>query len=159
MTARLPDFGFFRTIFGTIARNPISFLAVIFVGAAAWRLDFLIDRLLDVLESPKWCGSAIHAEKISPGSTFKGLDSCLELLKMQVSPIGTALLVAVGTMAFSLVVLVVVVMANARAKATLPGGSSFDISGNRAAAEGAKETADAAAEKAEEIAGDGPGAG
>jgi hypothetical protein len=155
MSWRLPNFGFFRTIFGTVARNPISFLAVVFVGLAAWRLDLLTDRLLDVLESPKWCGNAIQAEKISPGNSFKGLESCLKLLEMQLSSMGTALLLTVGTMAFSLVVLVVVVMANARAKATLPGGMDIDIGTdpNKAAARAAEHVVEGAEEAAEEVKG------
>lgn len=155
---KIPNFGFFRTIFASLARNPISFLAVLFVGAAAWRLEVLTDRLLDVLESPKWCANAIQAEKISPGSTFKGLDSCLELLKMQVAPIGVSLQMAVGTLAISLFVLVVVVLANARAKATLPGGMELDVGADpnaakRAAAEAADHVAEGAEEARDEVKG------
>jgi hypothetical protein len=52
-------------------------------------------------------------------------------------------------MAFSLVVLVVVVLANARAKATLPGGMDFDIGGDPAKI-AAERAADHVAERAEE---------
>ena len=106
---------FWRQLLTTISRNPISFFAVICVASAATLLYFITDRLLDVLESPKWCANAIQAEKISPGTTFKGLESCLELLKMQLSAMGTGFHIALGAFAFSLVVLIVVVVAGARA--------------------------------------------
>jgi hypothetical protein len=151
--------GFWATLLGTVARNPISFFAVLCVATAAWLLYIITDRLLDVLESPKWCANAIQAEKISPGSTFKGLDSCLALLKMQLSAMGTGFHIALSAFSFSLIVLVVVVLAGARAKGKAPGGFEFDVSSkdDQAAAEGAKQTAAAAVAEAKEIATNGPG--
>lgn len=106
---------FWRSLLGTISRNPISFFAVVCVATAGWLLYAMSDRLLDVLESPKWCANAIQAERISPGSTFKGLESCLDLLKMQLAALGTGLHITLGAFAFSLIVLIVVVVAGARA--------------------------------------------
>lgn len=144
---------FWRTILQTIARNPISFFAVACVASAAWLLYIVTDRLLDVLESPAWCAKAIQAEKISPGSTFKGLDSCLELLKMQLSSLGMGFHIALGAFSFSLIVLVVVVVAGARASGKLgPDGLAWDVS-RQNAAKAADQVADAAVDEAEQIKG------
>lgn len=119
---------FWRQLLQTIARNPISFFAVICVASAAWLLYIITDRLLDVLESPKWCANAIQAEKISPGSTFKGLEACLEILQLQLSTMGTGFHIALSGFTFSLVVLVVVVVAGARASGKLgSGGVEFNV--------------------------------
>jgi hypothetical protein len=142
---------FWRDLLRTISRNPISFFAVICVASAAWLLYIVTDRLLDVLESPQWCAKAIQAEKISPGSTFKGLESCLELLKMQLSSLGTGFHIALGAFAFSLIVLVVVVVAGARASGKVgPTGMDFNI-GKNGAGDAADEVAKAADDKAEQI--------
>lgn len=150
---------FWRQLLNTISRNPISFFAVICVASAAYLLYIITDRLLDVLESPQWCGKAIQAEKISPGTTFKGLDSCLDLLKMQLSALGTGFHIALGAFAFSMIVLVVVVVAGARASGKVgSSGLEFDINRHDApypAAKAAEETAEAAVDKAQEIAAEG----
>lgn len=146
---------FSRTLLQTIAKNPISFFAVICVASAAWLLFLITDRLLDVLESPQWCAKAIQAEKITPGNSFKGLESCLELLKMQLSSLGTGFHIALGAFAFSLIVLVVVVVAGARASGKLPGGVEFNVSRNDDAVAGAKHVEEAATEARAEVE-DGP---
>ena len=139
---------FWLSLLATIARNPISFFAVICVATAAWLLYVITDRLLDVLESPKWCANAIQAEKISPGLTFKGLDSCLELLKLQLSSMGTGFHIALGAFAFSLVVLIVVVVAGARASGKIA-GMEFNMS--RQAKDAAEHVVDGAQQAADEI--------
>jgi hypothetical protein len=143
---------FWRQLLGTISRNPISFFAVICVASAAWLLYVVTDRLLDVLESPQWCAKAIQAEKISPGATFKGLDSCLELLKMQLSSLGTGFHIALGAFAFSLIVLVVVVVAGARASVAIgPTGIKGDMSRHQEAAAAADHVVEGAEAAAQEV--------
>jgi hypothetical protein len=143
--------GFWRSLLATVSRNPISFFAVVCVASAAWLLYVVTDRLLDVLESPQWCAKAIQAEKITPGNSFKGLESCLELLKMQLASLGTGFHIALGAFAFSLIVLVVVVVAGAKANAKLPGGLEFDVGADpNAAKRAAERAADHVAEGAEE---------
>lgn len=143
---------FWRQLLATIARNPISFFAVVCVASAAWLLYIITDRLLDVLESPQWCAKAIQAEKISPGNTFKGLDSCLELLTLQLSSLGMGFHIALGAFAFSLIVLVVVVVAGAKASGKFgPQGMEFDMSRHDAATNAAEKVAKAADDKADEI--------
>lgn len=119
---------FWRTLLQTLAKNPISTFAVLCVAATAAFLGYMSDRLLTVLESADWCGKAIQAEKISPGSTYVGLTTCVELLKIQLTAVATGFHIGLSAYAFSLVVLVVVVVAGARAAGKLPGGIEFNVS-------------------------------
>lgn len=119
---------FRRTLLNTLARNPISLFAVFCVACTAAFLGFMSHRLLTVLESSQWCGKAIQAEKISPGTTYVGLTTCVDLLKIQLQAVATGFHIGLGAYAFSLVVLIVVVVAGARASGKLPGGVEFDVS-------------------------------
>lgn len=140
-----------RTIWHTLARNPISTFAVLCVACTAAFLGYMADRMSTVLESSGWCGKAIQAEKISPGSTYVGLTTCVELLKIQLQAIATGFHISIGAFAFSLVVLIVVVVAGARAAGKLPGGVEFDI--GKDAAQAADQVAEAAVDEAEQIKG------
>jgi hypothetical protein len=142
---------FWRTLGQTLARNPISTFAVFCVACTAAFLGFMSDRLLTVLESSDWCGKAIQAEKISPGSTYVGLTTCVDLLKVQLQAVATGFHIGLSAYAFSLVVLIVVVVAGAKASGKMPGGIEFNVS--RDAEEAADEVAGAAVDKAEEIKG------
>lgn len=139
---------FRRTLADTIAKNPISLFAVFCVACTAAFLGYLTLRMSTVLESSTWCSKAIQAEKISPGNTYVGLTTCVELLKIQLQALATGFHISVGSFAFSLVVLVVIVVAGARASGKLPGGVDFDISRQDAAAGAAH------VEKAAEVAAD-----
>lgn len=135
---------FWRTLANTVARNPISTFAVFCVACTAAFLGYMSDRLLTVLESASWCGKAIQAEKISPGNTYVGLTTCVDLLKIQLQAVATGFHIGLGAYAFSLIVLIVVVVAGAKASGKLPGGVEFDVSRDEAAdhvVEGAKEAA------------------
>lgn len=112
----------------TLAKNPISTFAVFCVGCTAAFLGFMAHRLLTVLESSAWCGKAIHAEKISPGSTYVGLTTCVDLLKIQLEAVATGFHISLTAYALTLIVLIVVVIAGARASGKLPGGVEFDVS-------------------------------
>lgn len=118
---------FWQTLAQTLARNPISTFAVLCVAATAAFLGYMSDRLLTVLESADWCGKAIQAEKISPGSTYVGLTTCVELLKIQLSAVSTGFHIGLSAYAFSLVVLIVVVVAGAKASGKMP-GIEFNVS-------------------------------
>lgn len=140
---------FWRSLLQTIARNPISFFAVFCVACTAAFLGFMSYRLLTVLESSQWCAKAIQAERISPGSTYVGLTTCVDLLKIQLQAVATGFHIGLGAYAFSLIVLIVVVVAGARASGKMPGGIEFNVSRDDAA----DEVAGAAVDKAEEIKG------
>jgi hypothetical protein len=142
---------FWRILANTIARNPISTFAVLCVACTAAFLGFMSDRLLTVLESSSWCAKAIQAEKISPGSTYVGLTTCVELLTIQLSAIATGFHISVGAFAFSLIVLVVIVVAGARASGKLGAtGVQFDV-GKHEADKAAQHVADEAQGAADEV--------
>ncbi len=107
--------GFWRTMLNTLARNPISFFAVICVASTAAFLGYLTLRMSTVLESPSWCSTAIQAEKVSPGSTYVGLTTCVTLLQIQLEALATGFHISVGSFGLSLIVLIVVVVAGAKA--------------------------------------------
>lgn len=119
---------FRQSLLNTLAKNPISLFAVFCVACTAAFLGFMAHRLLTVLESSQWCGKAIQAEKISPGSTYVGLTTCVDLLKIQLQAVATGFHIALGAYALTLIVLIVVVVAGARASGKLPGGVEFDVS-------------------------------
>lgn len=146
---------FWRSLLQTIARNPISFFAVFCVVCTAAFLGFMSHRLLTVLESSDWCGKAIQAEKISPGSTYVGLTTCVDLLKIQLQAVATGFHISLGAYALTLIVLIVVVVAGARASGKVgTQGVEFNVSrddDDKPASEAAKEVAGAAVTKAKEI--------
>lgn len=124
--------GFWRTLLQTLARNPISFFAVLCVAATAAFLGYLTLRMAEVLESSGWCGKAIQAEKISPGSTYVGLTTCVDLLKIQLQAMATGFHIAVGSFALTLIVLIVVVVAGAKAAGKVgPSGIDFNVGKDR----------------------------
>jgi hypothetical protein len=144
---------FWRSLLQTIAKNPISLFAVLCVAATAAFLGVLTYRLLVVLESPAWCAKAIQAEKVTPGDTYVGLTTCVELLKIQLSAVATGFHISTGGFVFVLIVLIVVVVAGARASGKVgAGGLEFDMSRQDAAAAGAAAAADHVVEGAEQAA-------
>jgi hypothetical protein len=140
---------FWRRILDTIARNPISFFAVLCVAATASFLGYMTHRMVDVLESPNWCARAVQAERIS-GEGFTGLTACVELLTIQLQAVSTGFHISIGSYSLALLVLVVVVVAGAKASLALSKDSiSADISRQDpvAAAEHVVEGAEQAADE------------
>lgn len=120
-------------MWSVIKKNPISSFAVLCVAASAGFLCYMAIWLTTVLSSSEWCAKAIQAEKITPGNTFVGLTSCVELLKIQLQAISMNSQIVVGSFALCLLVLVVIVVAGAKAAGRLPGGIEFDVSRQEAA--------------------------
>lgn len=114
---------------GVLKRNPISFFAVLCIAAIGIFLGYLIVWHTNVLSSEGWCAKSIMAEKISPGSSFVGLTTCTELLKIQLQAMALNSHIMLGSYSFMIVVLMVVVVARAKASANLPGGVSFNVAG------------------------------
>lgn len=142
--------GFWRTLLHTIARNPISFFAVLCVAATAALLARMAYRMIAVLESSDWCGRAIQAERIK-GEGFSGLTGCVELFTIQLNAVATGFHITLGGFVFSLIVLVVVVVAGARASFKLgSSGLEGDVS-RQDAAHAADQVAGAAVEEADAI--------
>lgn len=138
---------FWRTFSQTLAKNPVSTFAILCVAGAAIFLGYMTLRISGVLESSNWCAKAIQAERISPGSTYVGLVTCVELLKIQLSAMALGFHIAVGSFALTLLFLIVVVVAGARASAKLSAtGMEFNVGKEAEKAaehvvEGAKEAA------------------
>jgi hypothetical protein len=144
---------FWRTLAMMIANNPISTFAVGCVAATGVYLAYMTNRMAGVLESSGWCAKAIQAERISPGSTYVGLTTCVELLKIQLQAIATGFHISVGSFALTLIVLIVVVVAGAHA--TFKAGSDgIEGSVGRDVAQAADKVAGAAVDKADEIKGE-----
>lgn len=137
---------FWRQLLQTIARNPISLFAVLCVSCTAAFLGYMSDRMLSVLESSNWCSKAIQAERITPGNTYVGLTTCVDLLKIQLGAVAKGFHTGLYAYAGTLIVLVVVVVAGARAAGKLPGGIEFDVSKD------AEQAADHVVEGAEQAA-------
>jgi hypothetical protein len=141
---------FWRTFWMTLAKNPISTFAVLCVAATGLYLAYLTDRMASVLESAGWCAKAIQAEKISPGTTYVGLTTCVELLKIQLQAEATGFHISLGGFVLTLLVLVIVVIAGAHA--TFKAGSSgIEGSVGRDAPQAAQAVADSAQNKADDI--------
>jgi hypothetical protein len=107
--------------------NPIRVFALFCVAATSGFFGYLAVHLIGILQSPDWCGRAIQADRITPGSTFVGLTGCMDLLKMQVGALAKALLIVIGTFALCLGVLMVIVVAGARLAGKLF-GNEVDVS-------------------------------
>lgn len=137
---------FGRALLQTLAKNPISFFAVLCVGATAYFLQSLTYRLLSVIESPSWCAKAVQAERVT--NSTSELTTCVVLLKIQLEAVATGFHIATGGFVFVLIVLIVVVVAGARASGKLGAtGVQFDVGKHEAdkaaehVVEGAKEAA------------------
>jgi hypothetical protein len=142
---------FGRIFLQTLAKNPISTFAVLCVACTAAFLGYMTLRMSAVLESSSWCGNAIQAEKITPGpTTYVGLTTCVDLLKIQLQAMATGFHISVGAFAFSLIVLVVIVVAGARASGKLGAtGVQFDV--GKEAKEAAEHVVEGAQEAAAEV--------
>lgn len=143
---------FWHTFLRTLAQNPISLFAVFCVVCTSAFLGYMAYQLLEVLTSPSWCASAIQAEKISPGSTYVGLTTCVSLLTIQLQAVATGFHISLGAYALTLVVLIIVVVAGAKASGKLPGGVEFDVGRDRGPATVAAVAADHVVEGAQQAA-------
>lgn len=137
--------------------NPVRIAALICVAITSVYLMYMGYRINEILASPGWCSKALNAEKIS-SQNFGGLTACVDLLTIQLKSLATNSHILFGVIAMCLLVLIVIVIAggklNFKADKTGVAGSM----GREAdpVANAAAETAAAAIDKAEEIAGDSP---
>lgn len=137
-------------------RNPIRMVAVACVAVIAGYVMYMGYRLNEVLASAAWCKTALGAEKVSAtDGTIKGLDACVDLLKIQLGSLSVNSHILFGSLALCLLVLIVIVIAGGRLelKATKDG---VDISTSRDEAAAAAEKVEsavnvAAADKVDEI--------
>lgn len=105
-------------MWSVIKKNPISAFAVLLVGLIAIYIGYMNYWLTEVLAGPGFCGKAVGADKLTPGTnTVSVLNGCIDLLKLQLSALGTNSHIFAATFGLCLTVLIVVVIAGARASA------------------------------------------
>lgn len=101
----------------TIKENPISTIAVLLVAGIVAYIGYMNYWLTDVLAGPGFCGKAVGADKLTPGpQTVTVLLGCIDMLKLQLEALGTNSHIFAGTFGLCLIVLIVVVIAGARAR-------------------------------------------
>jgi hypothetical protein len=108
----------------------IRTFAVICVAVCSAYVMWLGWKINDTLSGPGWCATALGAGKAtSVEGTVKGLDACVGLLTIQLKSLSTNSHILLGTIALSLGVLIVIVVAGAKfAGAVGPGGASANVS-------------------------------
>jgi hypothetical protein len=117
-------------------------------------MGFLIWQTF-LLSSGKWCSRALSAENLT-GDHDRGevridaMTACISLLTKQVNFVGWSHIIAIGVIALSLGVLVVIVLAGARLELQAS-KDGLSVSTSKDAGKAAQEVADAAQEEADEI--------
>lgn len=128
----------------TWALVAVAVTSVAMVGAAAW--------LISILAAPDWCNRMMGASEYVEGRPEFAIRACSALLLQQVKALAWNSHLAIGTLALSLLVLVVIVLAGGRLsfKASASGvqGSIDDGAGEAAqfVADEAQVAADAVSE-------------
>lgn len=134
-----------------LRQHPIRFISLVTVEAMGVFLGYMAIWLTNTLSGPEWCGKALQAERIS-SQAFGGLTACVELLKIQLQSLADNSKIVLGSFSFGMVVLVVIVLAQAKGSANLPGGISGNIQpANDPVGAAADTVASAAVEKAAEV--------
>lgn len=135
-----------------IKRNPISAFAVLLVAATGLFLAYMAIWQTRILSSPDWCNRAMKAEQLQEGSRLDAALACVGLQKIQIEAIAFDSHINQGAFALMLIVLIVVVIAGARASWKISAsGLEGSVSRHDAEAKGAHQVADAAKDEAEEI--------
>jgi hypothetical protein len=131
--------------------NTIRTFALICVAVTTAYVMFMGWWINTTLSGPGWCRTALGAEKASAAEgTIKGLEACVDLLKIQLKSLAVNSHVLFGVIALCLAVLIVIVIAGGRVsfKASRDGVET-DIS--RDPGKAADEVAGAAVERADQI--------
>ncbi len=125
--------------------------ALVAVGLTSGAMIYFGWKLISLLAEPTWCNRAIGAADKSDARPEYAVGGCFSLLAKQVDALALNSHFALGTLALSLLVLVVIVLAGGKLsfKASKD-GITGDIASD-AAAEAANATAAAAVAKADEI--------
>lgn len=110
---------FWRALLATLAKNPISFFAVLCVACTALFLGYMVIWQTSILSSPSWCAKALGAEKAAPGitgqQTLEALQTCNNLLMVQLQALSMDSHIDHTVFGLVLIFLIVVVVAGARA--------------------------------------------
>jgi len=127
----------------TWALVAVAITSAAMIGFAWW--------LIDILASPDWCSRAVGAAKYADGRPQFAVQGCYDLMTQQVEALALNSHYAIGTLALSLLTLVVIVLAGGRL--SFKAGSS-GVSADMSREQAARQVADAAEDEAQEIAGD-----
>lgn len=93
----------------------IRTFAVVCVAVCSAYVMWLGWKINDTLSGPGWCATALGAGKAtSVEGTVKGLDACVGLLTIQLKSLSTNSHILLGTIALSLGVLIIIVVAGAK---------------------------------------------
>lgn len=139
--------------FFEITQNKVLAFALLCVAASSAFVMYQQYRVTDILASPDWCVRAVNAEKLSAVRSSSAFESCVELMDKQVGSLAISNHIYAGIIALCLLVLMVIVVAGGKLKfAASKDRVEVDVGKDTPAAEAAKETAEAAVDKAQEIA-------
>jgi hypothetical protein len=133
-------------------RAPVVLIAaLVTVAIVSGFMMYMAYWMTDVLAGPGFCAKALGAEQASK-SSINTAASCVGLLTIQLKSLATNSHILFGMFALCLLVLIVIVIAGGELSFTASkSGVAGDIKGHTAE-RAAKETAQAAVDKAGEIA-------
>lgn len=132
-----------------MARGATTRWALVATAAIGLGLMGLAAAFVSLLSSKQWCAQSLGAGKYIADLTKEGdavtlVGGCYGLLTLQIKSLATPFMITIGALALCLIVLVVVVMADARLQIQASkDGVSGNVSGANAA-EGAQAATDAA---------------
>ncbi len=136
------------------AHNSIRSWALLAVVVTSAALIYFGWKLIGLLSEPTWCNRAIGAAEAAEARPESAVAGCFRLLEQQVDALALNSHFVLGTLALCLLVLVVIVLAGGRLSFTANReGVSADVGSDRleAAAKGARQATEAAAETAEDL--------
>lgn len=138
----------------SLLHNPIRAAALVIVAITSGFVMWMSYRLIDILSAPEWCARAINAERLASSRATSSVELCKDLLMKQVGSLATNSHIYAGVIALCLLVLIVIVIAGGKlsfqaSKTGVSANVGKDV--EQAAALAADATAEAAAEKAQEI--------
>lgn len=135
-----------------VIHNPIRAFAVLVVAVISAYIMFIGWTLINILKGPDWCARALGAEKASPGQTIKGLEACIDLMRIQLQALATDSHISQGIIGACLLTLTVIVIAGGKLQGSVSKeGGSINIGANEAAVAGAQHVEEAAHEAAAEV--------
>jgi hypothetical protein len=134
----------------TLKEHPIRAFALLVVTLLSSYMVYANERLITIISSPDWCGKAMQAERILPGNQFQGLTGCIDIMKIQLEAVSRVLVTNSYTIALSVLVLIVIVVAGARLAGKFM-GNELDMSRQDAQVAGAEKVVAAATEEKNKI--------
>jgi hypothetical protein len=139
-----------------LVSNPIRAFAAVCVALTSLYVMYIGWRLIEILASPTWCAQALGAERYSKDETIKGLEACMDLMRVQLNALALDSHISQGVIALCLLTLIVIVIAGAKLDLHVnKSGLGANLSRSdelKAKTEGALQAAGAALDEADDIA-------